>query len=222
MDNEELKNFIENYPDEEKKKRASLEKFSKTLNKIQEKIITDFGDVELCPKYESLDFPCLLRCLKITGWHFNYSSYIFLDIISKNIGIVLTGYEDWNTKGQDKEIKKEFLGNWDEKYKDKYKDDRELCALTWFEEDEDDDEYPIKAEHFKIKEETRGKPINPGNLPAFDNRFYFGYVHELEIEKLNSYPEIIAKDFNKLFNGYIKNNELTRKSKKATFARKGN
>lgn len=37
MDNKELENFIENYPNEEKKKRASLEKFSKTINKIQEK-----------------------------------------------------------------------------------------------------------------------------------------------------------------------------------------
>lgn len=223
MDNEELKNFIENYPNEEKKKRASLEKFSKTLNKIQEKIITDFEVVEQCPKdASSLDFPCLLKCLKITGWHFDYSSYIFLDIISKKIGVVLTGYEGWDTKSQDKEIKKEFLGNWDKKYKEKYKDDKELCALTWFDEDEDDDEYQIKAEHFKIIEGTSGKPINPTNLPAFEDRFYFGYVHELEIEKLNSYAEIIAKDFSKLFNNYIKNNELTRKSKKAPFTRKGN
>ncbi len=224
MDNEvELRNFIENYPNEEKKKMAAFEKFSKTLNKIQEKIKADFGDVEPCLKYESPDFPCLLKCLKITGWHFDYSSYIFLDIISKKIGVVLTGYEKWyNNKGKDKEIKKKFLGNWDEKYKDKSKDDRELCALTWFAKNEDDDEYPIKAEHFKIIEGKGSKLIKPGSLPAFDNRFYFGYVHELEIEKLNSYPEIIAKDFSKLFNNYIKNNELTRKSKKVPFVRKGN
>ncbi|MCZ7399475.1 MAG: hypothetical protein O8C62_07330 [Candidatus Methanoperedens sp.] len=222
MDNEELKNFIENYSKEEEKKRGAFEKFSKTINKIQEKIITDFEDVE--PKHDLTDFPCFYRCLKIADWHFDYSSYIFLDIISKKIGVVLTGYEDSDeySKGQLKEIKEEFLGNWDEKYKDKYKVDSELCALTWFQEYEDDDEYPIKATHFKIIEGTSGKPIKPGNLPAFEDRFYFGYVHELEIEKLNTYPEIIAKDFNKLFNNFIKNNKLTRKSKKATFTRKGN
>lgn len=173
MDNKELENFIENYPNEEKKKRASLEKFSKTINKIQEKIITDFEDVE--PKHDKTDFPCFYRCLKIAGWHFDYSSYIFLDIISKKIGVVLTGYEDIDeySKGQNKEIKEEFLGNWDEKYKDKYKVDSELCALTWFQNYEDDDEYPIKAAHFKIIEGTSGKPIKPGNLPAFDISFLF-------------------------------------------------
>ncbi len=210
MANEKINKFIENYPlisKYEKYERPITKKFSEQLEKIKNKIINEYPKLVKENEGNSKNkAPCLFKTLSINGWHSeNDSCYIFINILTKKIGIVMNGYEDESQK----KIFKQF---WNEKYTKKIENDKNVYSLTYIDEDNDG----IEA-YFKV-EGSKGKPLDPFDIRVFRKYFYWGYVHELETEKLNSYPETIEKDFNKLFNNYIKNNELKIKSKTATSA----
>jgi hypothetical protein len=121
---------------------------------------------------------------------------MFSRYFTKKVGIVLTGYEN-------EEGKAKFQPLWSENYKYKYKDDADLCSFTWINKGED--EYAIKGGYFKVVEGTSGKIFNPTQIPEFKDYFYWGYVYDLEIEKIQTYYETIPKDFKKLLETFLEN-----------------
>lgn len=143
--------------------------------------------------------PCLYKCVKIKGWHTNCSAYIFMNILLKKVGIVLTGYQD------DKRDEAKFLQLWDENFKFKYENDTNLFSFTWIDKDEDD--CAINGGYFKLVKGTSGKHFSPDKIPEFADYFYWGYVYDLEVEKIDAYSEKIAKDFKKLLDTFAKNND---------------
>lgn len=197
MNNEEIKRFIEVYPAVAKNQEAALEIFSGMLDKIKDRIIMECEElVEENEDDTQEKLPCLYRALNVDGWHIKKSSgFIFINILQKNMGIVLTGY-------QDKKEKAKFQLQWSENYKNKYKDDAKISSLTWV--DEGEDEYAINGGYFKIVEGASGKLFDPTKISEFTDYFYWGYVYELEIEKIQSYYETIPKDFRKLLGTFLK------------------
>ncbi len=200
MNNEEMKKFIETYPLIGKNQYVVEERFNKIINEMQKYIIAECEEsVEENGDdiYEQL--PCLYKCLKIKYWHTNYSGYIFLNILLKNIGIILTGYSN------EKE-KRVFLELWNEQFKNKYKNDLKLCSLTWISEDDDD---AINNGYFKIVEGTSGKIFSPDKIAELADDFFWGYVYDLELENIQkSYYENVAKDFKKLLDTFRNNNDI--------------
>lgn len=200
MNREDLIKFIEAYPVTEKYKEAAEQKFLKNLNDIIDYIILASEELaEVDEENIEEELPCLFRCLKIRGWHTDYSAYVFINILLNKIGIVLTGYED------DKREKSKFLQLWNENYKFKYMNDSDLFSFTWI--DKDDDDCAINSGYFKLVKETNGKLFNPDKISEFADYFYWGYVYNMEVDKLEAYPETIAKDFKKLLDTFVKNND---------------
>ncbi len=200
MNREELTKFIEAYPVTEKYKEAAEQNFLKNLNEITKHII--LASEELAEENEEEiqeKLPCLYKCIKIRGWHTNYSAYVFVNILFSKVGIVLTGYES------EKRDKSKLLQLWDENYKFKYKNDIDLFSFTWIDKGEDD--CAINGGYFKLVKETNGKLFNPDKISEFADCFYWGYVYNMEVEKIEAYPETIAKDFKKLLDTFVKNND---------------
>lgn len=197
MNNEEIKKFIEVYPIVAIYQEAVLERFSEILNKIKDRIIMECEELVKENEDDTQEkLPCLYRALNIDGWHIEKSSgYVFVDILQRNIGIVLTGYQDKNEKAK-------FQPHWSENYRNKYKNDTNLRSLTWVSQGED--QYAVKGGYFKMVEGTSGKLFNPAQIPEFTDYFYFGYVPKLEIEKMQSYSETIVKDFKRLMDVFRK------------------
>lgn len=219
MDNEELNKFMEAYPTVAKYESSVEEKFSTILDKLKNCIILECEElVEENKDEEIKQLPCPYKALNVKGWHIKESSsYIFIDLLTKNIGIVLNGYQDESEKAK-------FIQRWNEEYKNKYREDSSLKAFTFIpEEDEDNDIY---GEYFKLVDGTSGKLFNPNHISELADYFYWGYVYELDLEKLNSYYEIIPRDFKKLLNTFLKidtsiKNHKSR-AKARTRIRKGN
>jgi len=198
MNNEEINRFIEAYPVVVKYQESVLERFSRILENIKDRIVTECEElVEKNEDDEVEKLPCLYGALNIDGWHIKGSSgYVFIDIFQKKVGIVLTGYQDKNEK-------EKFQPQWSENYKNKYKDDANLCSFTWINKGED--EYAIKGGYFKVVEETSGKIFNPTQISELKDCFYWGYVYDLDIEKIQIYNETIPKDFKKLLKTFLQN-----------------
>jgi hypothetical protein len=79
MTNEEIKRFIEAYPVVAMNQEATLEIFSKILDKIKDRIIIECEELvkeNEAEKQEEL--PCLYKALNIDGWYIKeLSSYVF-------------------------------------------------------------------------------------------------------------------------------------------------
>lgn len=190
MNNEEMKQFIENFVELEKFRKPCTDKLLETIDIYKDKIIIDSQEQveENNDEYQS-KLPCLYKCLKIKGWHIDSSAYIYVNIIQKLIGICFTGYEDKNTRTK-------FMKLWDKNFKDKYKKDIRLKSFTWVEED--DDKLAINGGYFKVIDGTSGKSFSPEATSIFSRYFYFGYTYELNMPKLESLAESIADDFKTL------------------------
>lgn len=197
MNNEEIKKFLEVYPIVATQEEAVEEKLSGIIDLLKDRIIIECEElVEENTNDIQKELPCLYRAFNIKGWHLKESSYIFINILSKKIGILLTGY-------QDKKEKEKCLPMWSKYYKNRYKDNPDLYAYTWV--DKGDDEYAIKGGYFKLAKGTSGKIFNPTQISEFTDSFYWGYVYDLEIEKIQIYNETIPKDFKKLLETFLEN-----------------
>jgi hypothetical protein len=170
------------------------------MNKIIDQIILECDELVERNKDQDcncIKFPCLYKAVNIKYWHKKDSAYIYINALTKNIGIVLTGYEVETEKAK-------FIKVWNDHYKNKFKDDPNLKAFTFiYEDDEDNDIY---GEYFKLVEGKNGKLFDPTQLSELSKLFYWGYVYELNFENLNSYPEIISRDFKKLLSCFLKIN----------------
>ena len=192
LDNEEMNQFIESFSEWEKYRKPCTDKLLYTLDMYIERIKDDSpGKVEEINHKDAnnKDLPCLYKCLKIKGWHTDWSCYIFINIVLKKIGVVLTGYED------DDKDKKIFSEIWKKYMKNKYKEDPKLCSLTWIEED--DDKFAINEGYFKV-EEIVTKSFIPAETKIFSSHFYFGYIYELNIPELEKLVGTISEDFKTL------------------------
>jgi len=198
MNNEEIKKFLEIYPIVATQEEAVKDKFTQIINHLKNRIIIECEElVEENTGDIQKELPCLYIAFNIKTWHLEESSgYIFVDILSKKIGILLTGY-------QDKKEKEKCIPIWNKYYKNKYKDNPDLYAFTWIEEGED--EYAIKGGYFKMVEGTSGKIFDPTQISEFTDCFYWGYIYDLEIEKMQIYNETMPKDFKKLLETFLQN-----------------
>lgn len=193
MNNEEMKQFIENFVELEKFRKPCTDKLLETIDMCKDKIIIDSQEEVEENNESQAELPCLYKCLTINGWHTDYSAYIYINILQKLIGICLTGYED-------KDARNKFLKIWSEDFKDKYKKDSRLKSFTWVEEG--DDELAINEGYFKVVEGTSGKSFNPESTSIFSRHFYFGYTYELNIPKLEALAGTIADDFKSLLDRF--------------------
>lgn len=197
MNKDELKVFFEAYPTVAKYEDAVNQTLLTVLDKIKDGIIVECEElVEGNDEEYLLTMPCLYKALNIKNWHIKKSSgYIFISALNKKIGVVLTGYQN------DEMEKAKFIQLWDEKYKNKYREDLALNAFTYvFEDDETSDIY---GEYFELVDGMSGKLFNPTQISEFANCFYWGYVYELDLENFNSHYETIPKDFKKLLNTFV-------------------
>lgn len=197
MNNEDFKRFIQAYPIVAKYQEVVLDKISDILNQIKDHIIIECEELVVENNDDTQEeLPCVYRGLNIKDWYIKESSaYIFIDILQAIIGIVLTGYQE------NKKEKAIFQSQWEKSYKHKYKSDPSLRTFTWIGEDE----YAINGGYFKIVEGTSGKIFNPILISEFSDYFYWGYVYDLDIEKIKDYIENIPKDFKKLLDTFLEN-----------------
>lgn len=195
MDAAGMKYFMDVYPIVVKYEEAIFEKFNALLKVIADRIIIgSSGKVEFCND-DVTDCPCIYNGLSIHEWHVTPSSYVYIDIIGKKIGVILIGYQDEKSKNK-------FIPVWNETYKVQFANDPRLIALRWVEKD--DDEYSIKGGYFKIIDGTSGKSFSPDKISEFNGWFYWGYIHDFDVDQLESYPESISIDFQNLTNTFLR------------------
>lgn len=196
MNTEEMKKFLDFFPTLVTNWDAATEKLNSMLDKIKVQICDGIIAIENKDEIEE-KLQCLYRCLTIKDWHTKRSAYIYLDAFLKQIGVVLTGYENIKER-------KEFLKSWDATYKNRYKKAADINSFTWV--DKHDDDYAIESGYFKMIEGSSGKLINPEQISELEDCFYFGYYHPFEIEKEKFYSDKIPKDFKKLLDLFLKKN----------------
>ncbi len=220
MDNKEIKKFIDDYPFIAINQENAQERFSKLLNEMLKYIIA--GSEEAVEEDKNDDdykkgfnekLPCPYRCLKVEGWHTERSAYVFINILSNKIGIVLTGYQNEHSKE-----KKIFRERWNEYMKKDYKDNPDLESFRFIDTDSDDDiAIAINSHYFEHIPGFNGKQFSPDMFPEFKENFFWGRYYTLDIENIEkSFYEKLAKDFKKLIDTFRKNNdyESRRKSTK--------
>jgi hypothetical protein len=196
MNDQELIKFIEDYPAIAQKQEAALQRFLLMLSKIKEKIIKKHGELVQTSSEDNRNiFPCLYNSFTIQGWHTKLSAYVFIDIQFKQMGILLTGYQD---KKNEKQL---LLKKWTD-YEHKFQKDPKLCAFTYVGKEED--EYSSSGGYFKNVEISKLKSFNPDKNPEFNGNFYWGYIYPLTIKNNAYYFETIVKDFSRLFNTFIR------------------
>ena len=118
---------------------------------------------------------------------------------------MLTGYEDRRTKSA-------FLAMWEDGWKQVYKDNSKLSSFTWA--DRVEDEYTMREGYFKLIEGTSGKLFNPQQMSAFNTHFYWGYVHQLDLDNLNVLEKVIVGDFKNLLDAFVPGLEHKRAKKR--------
>jgi len=188
MNKDNILEFLKVYPIVRKFEEPLLEKFNQFIIDLKDKIIIQSEEmIEENEKDKLEKFPTIYRAINLKGWFIPSSSgFLFLDIVTAQVGVLLTGYQGIKEK-------KDFIIYWNDKIKNKFKEDEKLFAFTF-----DDDEVS-----FKIIGGTKGKIINPTKISAFEQYFYWGYVYELDLDNLNSYLEKIPKDYMKLVNDFL-------------------
>jgi hypothetical protein len=198
MNNEEIKKFFEIYPIIAFKQGVVREKLLEILNYIKDLIIVESKElIKESSEDMQYNLPCLYTGFDIKGWYLKeLGAYIFIDVLLKKIGIVLTGY-------QDKQEKEKFFSMWDKYYKNKYKNDPNLKAFKWVFYEEEYDTKDIKGGYFKLVEGTNSEIFTPSYMTEFESTFYWGYVYDLDLEKIQIYKEIIPKDFKKLLKTFL-------------------
>ncbi len=208
MNNQEMQQFIDRYAELEKFRQPCAESLNKILDQYVERIIIDCEErMKLCDDDDDYqdELPCLYKSFNIKSWHTQYSSYVYINIIQKKVGICLTGY-------QEKKDINPFLELWNKSMKIKYKEDGELISFTWIEKDDDD--MAINEGYFKIIEGTKGKIINPTQIPDLSESFYFGYIYDLTIDFLEEYKNQIGMDFKKMLDNFSPTLSIIRKNRK--------
>lgn len=214
MNKDELKTFFEIYPTVAKYEDAVNQTLITVLDKIIDGIIVECEElVERNDDENVPTIPCLYKTLNIKNWYIKKSSgFVFISALNKKIGVVLKGYEN------DEKEKAKFIQLWDEKYKNKYREDLALNAFKYvFEDDENSDIY---GEYFELVDGMSGKLFNPTQISEFTDCFYWGYVYELDLENFNSHYETIPKDFKKLLNTFVDSNDTIHQNAKAKKYRK--
>ncbi|VVB89020.1 Uncharacterised protein [uncultured archaeon] len=210
MNNEEIIKFIDGYPFIAINRENAQERFSKLLNEMQRYIIAESEEAVEENKNEddykkgnNEKLPCPYRCLKIEGWHTEKSAYVFINILSKEIGIVLTGYQ---SEGKEKKI---FWERWNEYMKNDYKDNPNLESFTFVDTNSDDDiAIAINSHYFKHIPGFNGNQFSPDMFPEFKDYFFWGCTYTLDIGNIEkSFYEKLAKDFKKLIDTFRKNND---------------
>lgn|GEM_PF-2823349 len=176
MNTEETKAFLAAYPTVNRYQEAAKEKFSKMLGTITNRVIVDCEEiVTACNAEEQTDLPCLYRSLNVKGWHTPIlSAFIFLNILTKEIGVIGIGYQDTNQK-------KDFLPLWNGQFKQTFRNNPALHAFTWIDKGNDEND----ADYFKLVAGTSGKLFDPAALDDFKDYFYWGYCYPLEIDMLD-------------------------------------
>ena len=189
MNADETKAFLAAYPTVIRYQEAAKEKFSKVVLKISERVILDCEERVRAPDPVQTVPPCFYRGLNVEGWHMPGNSiFIFLNILTKQIGVIGNGYED-------RKQKEALLPLWNEQFKQTFRDNPELHAFTWIRKGDDESE----AEYFKLVTGTSGKLFDPAALDDFKDYFYWGYCYPLEIEMLDEPLFVkIASDAKKL------------------------
>ncbi len=193
MNSDETKAFLEAYPTVIRYQEAAQEQFSKMLLRITERVILDSEECATRFDERKADPPCLYNSLSVQGWHIPGNSlFVFLDIVRKQIGLIANGY-------QSPKEKQDFLPLWNDKLKQRFRDNPGVQAFTWINKGDDDEGY----DYFKLIAGTSGKLFDPDKLDAFKEYFYWGYCYPLEIDMLNE-PLFakIASDAKKLISSF--------------------
>jgi len=188
MNADETKAFLAAYPTVVRYQEAATEKFSKAVLRISERVILDCeGRATAREPVKTL--PCPYRELNVEGWHVpTVSIFIFLNILTRQIGLIGNGY-------QNQKEKEDFLPLWNEQFKQTFRGNPELHAFTWIEEGDEES----GAQGFKLVTGTSGKLFDPAALDVFRDYFYWGYCYPLEIDVLDEPLLVkIASDAKKL------------------------
>jgi hypothetical protein len=172
MNADEIRAFLTAYPTVYRYQDAAIAKFSKVLSDVTQRVIRDCGGRAREFNNYQLKLPCIHRSLDVTGWHTSAPSlFIFLNIVTKQIGLVANGYES-------SEQRQDFLPLWNAQFKQTFRDNPKLHAFTWVVEDGDGD----GADYFRLVTDASGGLSDPvGDLETY---FYWGYCYPLEIDKL--------------------------------------
>jgi len=196
---EETNAFLAAYPTVALYQRAAVERFSKAIRRITERVICNCEELVTLAGELITELPCPYQPLHVKGWHLpGDSAFIFLDIRARQIGLIANGY-------QNEKEKRDFLPLWEKRLKQLFREDTRLQAFTWIDKDEED----TLADYFKLVPGTSGKSFNPDVLDVFDNYFYWGYLYPLEVEKLDEpFFHTIAADAKELFRKFRSGGEL--------------
>lgn len=175
MNTDETKAFLAAYPTVNRYQEAAKEKFTKVLADVTRRVICDCEERATANNDVQTDLPCLYLSLDVKGWHIpNLSIFIFLNILTKQIGVVGNGY-------QNSKEKQDFLPLWNGQFKQTFRDDPQLHAFTWIDDNGDDED---EAECFKLIAGTSGKLFDPATLDVFKDYFYWGYSYPFDIDAL--------------------------------------
>lgn len=182
MNEQQLRAFFEAYPVVIRYQEAAKEYFLGLIDRIVAQVEHSEIRVSRNEDQQEDELPVLYKAFDVAGWHIQPSSYVFIDVVLKKIGIVLVGYEH-------RDKKTIFLNLWNDIFKHQYKGKVNLSALTWV--DEDGEEYS----HFKPVGGYNGLGFNPSGFSEFNDHFYWGQLYDLGTGFDPDKPEKLAKDF---------------------------
>lgn len=192
LTNYDIKEYVDNYPKLFKQELIS-ERLNSILDKIADAAVIKSNEIVKLNKDDIVaEFPCLYRALNIKRWHVKDSSaFIFMDILNKKIGVVLTGYQDGEQE------KNRFRQFWETK-KMKFSGNEQLLAFVWDDHEEVDD-----VSFFRPIPITRSAVFNPLDTSVFEDSYYFGVCFDLNIDQIEGMDSVISENFKSLISEFV-------------------
>jgi hypothetical protein len=209
MNQNELSSFIDIYAKVFHQKDSANQIFLKFMKELRNRLVAHSSErAEPFSEEEDsqVECPCFYFVLTINGWHIKRSAYLFLNVYTKSIGVLLTGYQS------DAKEKKVFIDKWNNGLKEIYAKDKGLKAFTWIEHQDVD---AIEGRgYFKESTGINGKLINPTKIEDVSEFFYWGYSFDFIVNRQSEYLETIPVAFEKLINDFGTNIESKEKQKR--------
>ncbi len=202
MTEKDLQQFFDSFVLVDSLRKDIKSKMYEGLSKLCEEIIIKSNQkVEFLNDDESEDLPVPWRALTILGWHTKWSSYVYYNCATREIGVCLSGYQ------QDPKDRKIFMLEWENRLKSLFAKDNNAFAFTYSEPDDDDDGLGIAAGYFRAIETTQGQVFSPDKVPVFDNNFYIGY--KMKTDPINimqckkEISDFLVNCYNKILSTYL-------------------
>jgi hypothetical protein len=181
MTADELKSFVAHYPEVFRNTEAGENELNRLLQLLCTRAIAASGEraEDHSAEEYSQELPCIYCTLKVHGWHTMSSAYIFINAALTKVGIVLIGYEKRTQKVN-------FMSRWHESFKTVFAGDLDIRTFVW----EDEDEIAGDNGYFKLIEGTTGQVFDPSKFQVFDDVFYWGYWHDLDVSNFDSTSQL--------------------------------